>query len=666
MSTAKPFVVPARSCRLAMALYFEGDDVAYEALGRCGRVQHASVESSDPLRLSSENVYVVGDEAIMELHIKRLRAPNVRVIALSDRRFREPRTDGAVYAYLPLETPAALLERMFDNAVDHMHLAATRRETTDKLALAHGEIHELNQIGAALSAEHNSHKLLELILTKCREITHADAGSIYLVEDDESGEEQRPAGDTRPAPKRLCMKLAQNDSVTIPFREARLPVNEHSIAGYVADHGSVVMVEDAYALEKWVTYAINKQFDSESGYRTRSILAVAMKNPKNEVVGVVQLINAKRDRRVRLTSPEDVETEVVPFTTRQMEIVSSLTSQAAVAYENSLLYDNIQRLFEGFVKASVNAIEQRDPTTAGHSFRVANLTVALAEAVDRDGDHYRDVKFSRSEMREIRYASLLHDFGKVGVREEVLTKSHKLYPQQMELITTRFDFARRTLQAEASERKLRYLLDKGREQYMAAQPHFDAELEERLKELDHFALAIRDSNRPTVMPENPSEWLDEIVKRAFPGFDGKSHPLLTCEEVRLLSIRKGSLDDEERAEVESHVERTYQFLKQIPWTREIRNIPEIARGHHEKLNGTGYPRKLASFEIPLPTRLMTVSDIFDALAAADRPYKSAVSVERALEILGQMSDDGEIDRQVYTLFVDSKIYDRWKVDCFAY
>jgi len=666
MSTAKPFVVPVRSCRLAMALYFEGDDVASEALARCGRIQHASFESCDPLRLAAENVFVVGEMELLDRHLKQLRAPNVRVIALTDHRVREPRVDGAVYAYLPVGTPSSLLERMFDNAVDHMHLVATRRETTDKLALAHGEIHELNQIGAALSAEHNSHKLLELILTKCREITHADAGSIYLVEDDEAQEEPRSVGNARPPKKRLCLKLAQNDSVEIPFREARLPVNEHSIAGYVAEHGSVVMVEDAYALEKWVTYAINKQFDTESGYHTRSILAVAMKNPKDEVVGVVQLINAKRDRRIRLSEPEDFEVEVVPFTTRQMEMISSLASQAAVAYENSLLYDNIQRLFEGFVKASIGAIEQRDPTTAGHSFRVANLTVALAEAVDRDGDLYRDVKFSRSEMREIRYASLLHDFGKVGVREEVLTKSQKLYPEQMELITTRFDFARRTLQAEASERKLRYLLDRGREQFLAAQPHFDAELEERLKELDHFALAIRDSNRPNVMPEAPSEWLDEIVTRVFPAFDGKSYSLLTCEEVRLLSIRKGSLNEDERAEVESHVERTYQFLKQIPWTREIRNIPEIARGHHEKLNGTGYPRKLASFEIPLPTRLMTVSDIFDALAASDRPYKAAVSMERALEILGQMSDDGEIDRQVFKLFVDAKIFDRWKVDCYPY
>jgi HD-GYP domain-containing protein (c-di-GMP phosphodiesterase class II) len=666
MSTVKPFVIPIRSCRQAAALYFESDELARIALSRCGRIPYATFESADEERLASENVFVVSDELLLERHLKRLRTSNARVIALSDSRFREARLDGTVYAYLPVDIPSSLLELMFDNAVDHMHLVATRRDTNDKLALANSEIHELNQIGAALSAEHDSHKLLEMILSKCREITRADAGSIYLVEDDEAADAQRQAGDNRPVPKLLCLKLAQNDSVKIPFREARLPVNEHSIAGYVAEHGSVVMIEDAYALEKWVTYAINKQFDSESGYRTRSILAVAMKNPKNEVVGVVQLINAKRDWRTRLLSPEDVDTQVVPFSTRQMEIVSSLASQAAVAFENSLLYDNIQRLFEGFVKASISAIEQRDPTTAGHSFRVANLTIALAEAVDRDHTHYRDVKFNRSQMRELRYASLLHDFGKVGVREEVLTKAQKLYPEQLDLITTRFDYARRTAQAEASERKLRYLMEKGRDEFLSMLPQFDAELEDRLKELDQFAMVIRESNRPAVMPERPSEWLDQIVQRSFAGVDGRTLPLLTRDEARMLSIRKGSLDEEERAEVESHVERTYQFLRNIPWTRDIRNIPEIARGHHEKLNGTGYPRNLASFEIPLPTRLMTVSDIFDALAASDRPYKSAVSVERALDILGQMSDDGELDRQVYRLFVDAKVYDRWKVECYPY
>jgi HD-GYP domain-containing protein (c-di-GMP phosphodiesterase class II) len=666
MSTLKQLVIPIRSCRQANAIYFACDEVARLALEPCVRIQHASFESSDGVRLAGENVYVVSQEELLERHLKQLRAPNVRVIALSDRRFRNARLDGTVYAYLPVNTPAPLLERMFDNAVDHMHLVATRRDASDKLALANSEIQGLNEIGAALSAQYNAEDLLGMILTKCREITRADAGSLYLVEEEEPGEEQGRVRDHRRPKKFLRFKLAQNDSIQVPFREVVLPVGESSIAGYVAMHGKVVMIEDAYAMESWVPYTINKQFDLESGYRTCSILAVPMTNPKNEIVGVVQLINSKRNWRQRLSTVEDVENEVVPFTTRQMEIISSLASQAAVAYENSYLYENIQRLFEGFVKASVSAIEQRDPATSGHSFRVANLTIAMAEAVDRDSSTYRDVKFTRSEMKEIRYASLLHDFGKVGVREEVLTKAQKLFPEQMELITSRFDFARRTLQAEMSEKKLRYLLERGREEFLSKQPHFDSELENQLKELERYALIIRNSNQPTVMPELPSEFLDKIVLKHIRGIDGELRSLVTPEEARLLSIRKGSLDEKERAEVESHVVHTYNFLKQIPWTREIRNIPEIARGHHEKMNGRGYPRKLASPEIPLATRLMTVSDVFDALAAADRPYKSAVSVERALEILGQMSDDGEIDTHVYSLFVDAKVYERWKVDCFAY
>ena len=444
-----------------------------------------------------------------------MRAPNVRVIALSDERFRDARLDGSVYAYLPRNTPVALLERMFDNAIDHMHLVQTRREANDKLALANSEIYELNHIGAALSAEHDTRELMELILTKCREITRADAGSIYLVEEEEPDEELRPVRNHRKPKKYLRFKMAQNDTVQVPFREVMLPISESSIAGYVAQHGTVVMIEDAYELESWVPYSINKQFDIDSGYRTKSILAVAMMNPKNEIVGVVQLINAKRNWRARLRTPEDIENEVLPFSTRQMEIVSSLVSQAAVAYENSHLYENIYRLFEGFVKASIKAIEQRDPTTSGHSFRVANLTVAMAEAVDRDHTHFRDVKFTRSEMKEIRYASLLHDFGKVGVREEVLVKARKLYPAQMDVICSRFDFARRTLQAESSERKLRYLLEKGREEFLKEVPRFDSELDEQLKELDNFWKFIHQSNEPSVLPEGSFGMLSEIAERRF-------------------------------------------------------------------------------------------------------------------------------------------------------
>lgn len=660
MATPKQAATPARSRRMPCAVYFAQDTVAREALRRCTRIRFISFDPVEAVRLAGETVFVLADQTIFAEHLKRLRAPNVRVIALSEQRFLDTRLDGSVYAYLPPTVAAPLLERMFDNAVDHMHLVQTRREANDKLALANSEISELNLIGAALSGVHETDELLELILTKCREITRADAGSLYLVE------ELRPAATNGRSHKVLRCTLAQNDSVRVAVREATLPISESSIAGYVAQHGRMVMIEDAYILESWVPYAVNKQFDHESGYRTKSILAVPMMNAKNEIVGVVQLINAKRNYRARLQLENDFVEQVVPFATRQMEIVSSLASQAAVAYENNHLYENIHRLFEGFVKAAVGAIEQRDPATSGHSFRVANMTVALAEAVNRDEKAFRSVKFSRAEMKEIRYASLLHDFGKVGVREEVLVKARKLYPAQLEIILGRFALARRTAQADSSVRKLQYLQQNGRTDFLQRQEQFDRELEAELAELDRMVDFIRQANEPSVLPEGSFDILNEIAGRQFRGPDGAMQPLLTTAEVRLLSIRQGSLDENERAEVKSHVEHTYNFLKQIPWTREIRNVPEIARGHHEKLNGQGYPAGLHAAEIRLPTRLMTIADVFDALAAADRPYKESVSVGHALQILGQMAGRGEIDRDVYDLFVREKVYECWKVDCYEY
>jgi HD-GYP domain-containing protein (c-di-GMP phosphodiesterase class II) len=666
MATPRPIMLPARSRRPPSAIYFESDALARTAVSQCGRIPHSSYESADPARLAGETVFVLADEQLLAKHLRQLRAPNVRVLALSEQRYRDARLDGTVYAYLPVNSSAVLLERMFDNAADHMHLVLTRREASDQLAVANTEIQGLNQIGAALSAERNTQKLLDLILSKCREITRADAGSIYLVNQQEAKQDEAAERGHRHGQKFMRFMLAQNDSVHVPFGEAVLPVDESSVAGYVAQHGSVVMVEDAYEMESWVPYAINKRFDIECGYRTKSILAVAMKNPKDEIVGVVQLINSKRNWRARLRTAEDVENEVLPFSTRQMEIVSSLASQAAVAYENSQHYENIQRLFEGFVKASIGAVEQRDPTARGHSFRVTNLTVAMAEEVNRDQNHFRDRKFTRSEMKEIRYASLLHDFGKLGVREQVLTKARKLYPSQMEAIAMRFDLARRAAQSENAEHRLRCLLEQGREAYEKRVPQFDSELDERLQALDRYAAIVDASNLPTVQPEGTFEVLQEIAGTMYRGRDGAPCPLLTHEEVRMLSMRKGSLDASEREEVESHVVHSYSFLKQIPWTSELRNVPEIARHHHEKPNGKGYPANLALQEIPLPSRMMAIADVFDALAASDRPYKPSVSVERALEILGEMARNGEIDPDLYALFVKAKVYELSKVECFEY
>jgi HD-GYP domain-containing protein (c-di-GMP phosphodiesterase class II) len=298
---------------------------------------------------------------------------------------------------------------------------------------------------------------------------------------------------------------------------------------------------------------------------------------------------------------------------------------------------------------------------------VANLTLALAEAVDRaDSGLYADIKFSRDQMREIRYASLLHDFGKVGVREEVLVKAKKLYPEQMELIKQRFAFVKRTIENEILQSQVKYLLEKGREEFLAEQKNFDRKQADVVRELDHYLEAIIWANEPTVLPEGSFEHLVEISNVQYSDPDGKSRPLLTAEEVGLLSIRRGSLDEDERRQIEAHVLHTVNFLQQIPWTSELRNVTEIARGHHEKLNGSGYPYRLSAPEIPLQTRMMTISDIFDALAAADRPYKKAVSVERALQILHQAVQDNEIDPQLFSIFKTAKIYQRWKVESTAY
>ena len=665
---------------LPAAAYFDGDQAALRALE--GLQRYARLPFSRMEGREAETVLLVSSERLLQQHADVLHMPKVRVVALSDTRFRDARLDGSVYTYLPADTSPALVERALDNALDHIHLLQTRREVNERLAGATREIAELNAIGAALSAEHDTQKLLEMILSKSREITRSDAGSLYLVEEIpiEDGKvlpEESPAPEfagaklvvaqKKRAKKILRFKLTQNDTLEMPFKEFTMDISDRSISGYVALTGEIVNLEDAYHLPEGVTFSYNRKIDESSGYRTKSMLTVPMRNAKGEIVGVLQLINAKRDAHAKLTSLSAVMQHVVAFTTRQQDLLTSLASQAAVALENSRLYEGVQRLLEGFVKASVIAIEARDPTTSGHSFRVANLTVALAEAADRTSDGpYKEVSFTREQMREIRYASLLHDFGKVGVREEVLVKAKKLYPAQLELIRQRFHLVMRSMQFESTQRKLDYLLEKGREDYLSQQGQFDEELKRNLAEVDEYFKVILQSNEPTVLPAGNFERLTDIAARHFADFEGRDQALLTGDEVRLLSIRKGSLDETERLQIESHVVHTYNFLSQIPWTKEIASIPEIARSHHEKLSGTGYPSRLSAPEIPLQTRMMTISDIFDALAASDRPYKKAVSTERALEILGFAVKDGELDPNLFKLFVDARIFERWKIEPYPY
>lgn len=530
----------------------------------------------------------------------------------------------------------------------------------DAALLAH-QLEELNRIGAALSAELDTRRLLDLILTKAREITDSDAGSLYVVENaDEgssvSGQDEEPA-------RRLRFIAAQNDSVSVPFREATLDISDRSIAGFVALTGQPVKLSDTYQLPAGVPYTFNRSFDESVGYRTRSVLAVPMSTPQGHIIGVLQLLNARRASGVSGHSEEAAAANVAPFSEQQQALATTLAAQAAVALENSQLYQAITQLFEGFVRASVVAIEARDPATSGHSLRVTNLTVALAEAVDRsERGCFAGVRFSRDAMRTIRYASLLHDFGKVGVREEVLVKAKKLYPDQLELLRERFRLAHRSRQLASMQARLEYLLAHGRAAYVERLPVFEAGLLDETAKLARYLAAVEAANEPSVLADGSFDRLHEIAQVEFEDVDGVPRSLLGPEEVRLLSLPKGSLSKTERVQIESHVLHTYQFLRQIPWTKEIGRIPAIAVGHHEKLNGTGYPNKLSAPDIPIQTRMMTIADIFDALSAADRPYKKAVSVDRALGILEGAVKDGELDAELFALFVDARIFDRWQTE----
>jgi HD-GYP domain-containing protein (c-di-GMP phosphodiesterase class II) len=549
--------------------------------------------------------------------------------------------------FVPTPAPArqllVSLRAGFREAAARAETARARAET----AARSREIGELTRIGVALGTERDLKTLLEQILTQARQITQSDAGSLYLVETPEEG------------PTRLRFRLAQTYSKPeAPFVEFTIPVDRTSLAGYAASTGEPLVIDDAYFLPPDVEYTINRSFDERYGYRTKSMLVIPMKDHKEQIIGVLQLINRKRRFDAVLTAPADVEREVVPYSRRTVELVTALAGQAAVAIENSRLYEDIERLFEGFVKAAVLAIEQRDPTTFGHSGRVAGMTVSLAAVVDRAPDGpYRTVRFTREQLRELRYAGLLHDFGKVGVREQVLVKAKKLYGPSLELIRQRYAFLRRTAERDFWRRRAEFLEQHGTQGYEAFLKELDRAHAAEIVELEHFVQVVEKANEPSVLPEGRFEELLALGQRDYEDINGARQPYLGPEELRFLTIRKGSLDDAERQEIESHVTHTYNFLQRIPWTRELQQVPLIAFGHHEKLDGKGYPRQIGGEAIPIQTRMMTIADIFDALTAQDRPYKPAVPLERALDIMTHEVQTGQLDQELFRLFVVARAFE---------
>ncbi|HAN74933.1 MAG TPA: phosphohydrolase [Planktothrix sp. UBA8402] len=514
-------------------------------------------------------------------------------------------------------------------------------------------IEKLLDIGTALSGTEDLSSLLNLILTKSREITSSDAGSVYLLDHSDNT-------------SKLLFKIAQNESLpNLSFKEFAIPLTPRSLAGYVALNSVSLNIPDAYDLPEDKPYQLDRSFDENISYRTRSVLVVPMQNREGEVIGVLQLINRKVNPEIKITSENAVEV-TQSYSKWEERILRSLASQAAISIERNHLQESIEHLFEGFVKASVEVIEARDPCTCGHSERVAELAVRLSQEINHvNSGSLATIAFSERQLQELRYAALLHDFGKVGVPEAILTKPKKLYPRQLEVIRHRFALAQRTLEVESIQRKYEHLLQHSAQKlpqeedciFCQSLQESDQKLSQSVTKLSQYWSILLEANEPKVLAETPLNQLREVAQITYRDLDGEMKPLLTPEEIDQLLVHQGTLTPEEREIIESHVSYTYAFLKQIPWTNDLKNVPTIAYRHHEKLNGTGYPLGLKSPEIPIQAQIITIADIYDALTAGDRPYKSGLPTVTALKILQQEASKNTINADCLEIFKQRKVYE---------
>ncbi len=519
-----------------------------------------------------------------------------------------------------------------------------------EVSVAARRLRHLSEIGLALSAERDIRSLLGMILTAARDLTTSDGGSLYIVETDEDGN------------KNLFFRDAQNDSITVDTNNMTFVVGANSLAGYAAFSGEILRFDDVYQLSDEMPFRFNPRFDQEHNYRTKSVLVVPLKDHNGETIGVLQLINRKKKRTTHLKTPEIVEREVLGFDEEMTELAATLASQAAVALNNNLLLREIESLFEALVEASSSAIESRDPTTSGHSKRVTNLTLALARAINETDDGpLGQCEITPLQMRELRYACLLHDFGKIGVREAVLTKSHKIALSEFAEIEARVLILQREWEADCARQQLQ-LWHSGVPDASASHEVYQLALEERITRLRADFEAISVINDPMQEPYADEIWaaaragIARLTEMYYEDARGESRPLLAETEADALRVMRGTLTPTEFRQIQQHAQMSYEFLKQIPWTSNLSNVPILARSHHERLDGSGYPQGLAFSEIPFGAKLMGIADVYDALTAADRPYKRALPPELALRILSQEAALGKLDADALRIFIEREVY----------
>jgi HD-GYP domain-containing protein (c-di-GMP phosphodiesterase class II) len=623
---------------------FEGLEVARVAVD-CVEVQRADASAL----LAMPSLWRDGDGVIGRL--KRFSGAPALLVCLGSQEELAAASSlrkRAAYLCHPLPTTADYLAASLEAGLD-MLAGKHRSELQGQLAERYRfELGEIIAIAAAINSERDINRLLGLILEKARYVTGADAGSIYVL----------VPHPERPEERLLRFEVAQNESVQVDFKAFTVEVSKRSIVGAAVLRREVINIPDLYALDSNNPLGLvhDRSFDKHTGYRTHSVLTVPLITQRDEVIGVLQLINKKTTPGQPLVSAEDFRDHVVAFDERSVELCKTLATQAAISLENALLYAELRAVFEGFVRASMQAIESRDPTTSGHSRRVAELTVGLAETVNQvQSGPLGGVRFGGDELKEIEYAGLLHDFGKIGVPEPVLLKAQKLYPWERELVVARFDYIRQWQRAEALRQSLDLTQRGGSAQQLKA---VETALLKQEQYLGFCLEVVLKANQPSVLDEESAELLKEIAAQTYVDPRGERQPYLTRRELDCLGIRRGSLSEAERAQIESHVEHTFRFLCSVPWGRALKQIARIAADHHEKLDGTGYPARKKADEIPIQARMMSIADIFDALTASDRPYKKAVPYQRALEILQQEVNEGKLDPELFRLFVEAEVYRR--------
>jgi HD-GYP domain-containing protein (c-di-GMP phosphodiesterase class II) len=521
------------------------------------------------------------------------------------------------------------------------------RSEIAELIDAYHDQQALIDIGKNLIVERDKDTLLRLILATSQRITGADAGTIMLVE--------REGGQAR-----LKFEYAHTSSISVNYEQFRMPLDRSSLAGYVALEGTLLNIPDVYNLPSDVPYRFKRDFDIKNGYRSRSMLVVPLKNNDQKIIGVIQLINSKEDpawpdsresASVMLKTPEDFETKVFAFDQRYEPLMEAVANQASIAIENARMLEHIRSQFEAFVRASVFAVESRDPSTRGHSERVARMAVALARAVNKTGSgFYADLLFTETEIRELEYAGLLHDFGKVYIDPNIYLKAKKLYPRDYDFLMLRLQYLKRTIELGYKE-----LEENSR--------HF-ASLKSEKSILNATVMEamqlINILNEPTATDLDIDAEIERLKKTTFPDFitdeHGKVIELITLQEAECLRIRRGSLTAGERKIIQDHVLYSYDFLTKIPWPDEYVRIPDYCRDHHEMLDGSGYPDGKRAEEIPVQARILSICDIFDALSASDRPYKKALPMEVCNNIVQQEADSGKLDVQLVSIFLEHKVY----------